>query len=62
MKKHTDQAQVKADQVRATTTGICQYSAAHTMQGITATTIIALPYGNVPACYKCADFYDRTHA
>ena len=30
--KHTDQAQVKADLLRATTTNLCQYSAVHAAQ------------------------------
>lgn len=39
---------------------VCQYSLAHVMAGIIATTEIEVPImGTIPVCVVCADFYAR---
>ncbi|NED36717.1 hypothetical protein [Streptomyces sp. SID8499] len=39
---------------------VCQYSAKHKMQGVPAVTVLDCgPVGKVPACRKCAEFYQR---
>lgn len=37
----------------------CGYSAAHQGQGIPSTTSRSMPYGDVPMCHVCAEFYDQ---